>query len=120
MRTIANTESHTRWRIHSGMLELSSAGGKAAGKAAGGGKAAGKNVTEQAAVAAVVAHDDDDDDDDDDGFAVSVSGVALGWSPKRGDGPLRLQFPRVPLDAGHAVADRCACLKRKRNGHFCA
>ena len=110
MRTIANTESHTRWRIHSGMLELSSAGGKAAGKAAG------KNVTEQAAVAAVVAHDDDDDD----GFAVSVSGVALGWSPKRGDGPLRLQFPRVPLDAGHAVADRCACLKRKRNGHFCA
>eukprot|EP01046_Picozoa_sp_COSAG06_P026621 COSAG06_NODE_2301_length_7120_cov_3.535251_2_plen_108_part_00 len=104
MRTIANTESHTRWRIHSGILELSSAGSKAAGKAAG------KKVAEQAAVAT--------DDDDDDGFAVSVSGVALGWSPKRGDGPLRLQFPRVPLDAGHTVADRCARLKRKKKRPF--
>ena len=67
-RTVADAEPHTRWRIQSGLVELSSA-----------------------ATASQ--------------FAVDVSGIAVAWGPKRGDGAIRLQFPRVPLDGGRAVAD---------------
>eukprot|EP01043_Picozoa_sp_COSAG02_P033467 COSAG02_NODE_2286_length_9213_cov_149.155914_1_plen_529_part_00 len=81
MTTIGSAQSHTRWRIHSGLLELSSAG------------------TGTSVVA------DRQQRSSDVSFAVIVRGVAVGWSPKRGDGPIRLQFPRVPLDGGHKVSD---------------
>lgn len=81
MTTIANAQSHTRWRIHSGLLELSSAG-------------------EGSTVATKRQNRSENME-----FAITVRGVAVGWSPKRGDGPIRLQFPRVPLDGGHAISD---------------
>ena len=75
--TIADSEAANRWRIMSGLVELSSAGPNAA--------AADK--------AHPVAADP---------FAIDVSEIAVGWSPKRGDGAIRLQFPRVPLDNGRS------------------
>lgn len=65
--SVADAESHTRWRLMSGLVELSSAG-------------AGP-------------------------FAIDMSGVAVAWGGKRGDGTVRLQFPRVALDGGHSVED---------------
>ena len=69
-RTIADAEPHTRWRIMSGLLELSSG------------------------AAATSEHP----------FALDVSETAVAWGAKRGDGSLRLQFPRVPLDKGGPAA----------------
>ena len=63
-------ESHTRWRIQSGLLELSSAANATA----------------------------------DQPFAVDVVQTTVAWGAKRGDGSLRLQFPRVPL-LGHPDGD---------------
>lgn len=82
MTTIANTEAHTRWRIMSGLLELSSAGAP---------PPAASDTPPQLPPPPL--------------FAVDVSEVAVGWGPKRGDGAIRLQFPRVPLDNGHRVED---------------
>ncbi len=67
-RTLADAEAHTRWRILSGLLELSTAVAPAAATAA--------------------ASDD---------FAIDVSELTVAWGTKRGDGAIRLQFPRVPL-----------------------
>ena len=72
-RTLGDAEAHTRWRIMSGLLELSSAA-----------------AAEPAVKPAV--------------FAVDLSGVTVGWGPVRGDGAVRLQFTRVPLDGGHSLA----------------
>jgi hypothetical protein len=71
-KTLADAEAHTRWRVMSGLVELSSAA--AADPARG-------------------------------VFAVDVSQITVGWGCVRGDGGVRLQFPRVPLDGGHGVAD---------------
>ena len=71
-RTLGDAEAHTRWRVMSGLLELSSA--------AEADPASGR-------------------------FAVDVAGVTVAWGPKRGDGALRLQFTRVPLDGGHSLVD---------------
>ena len=38
-------------------------------------------------------------------FAIDISNIAVAWSGKRGDGAVRLQFPRVPLDDDHIVGD---------------
>jgi hypothetical protein len=65
--TVADAEPHTRWRIQSGLVELSTAATSSR-------------------------------------FAVDVSGISVAWGPKRGDGAVRLQFPRVPLDGGKSVA----------------
>jgi hypothetical protein len=68
-KSLSAAEAHTRWRVMSGLLELSSSAVKA------------------------------------DGFAVDVTGVAVGWGAKRGDGAIRLQFERVPLGGKHSPAD---------------
>ena len=64
-KTIADAEPHSRWRVMSGLLELSSA-----------------------AAVPSAAHP----------FAIDIHGISVAWGAKRGDGSLRLQFPRVPLD----------------------
>jgi len=69
-KNLGEAEAHTRWRVMSGLLELSSAGGA-----------------------------------NGDSFGVEVSELAVAWGAKRGDGGVRLQFPRVALDGAHAVAD---------------
>ena len=43
MATIADAESHTRWRVHSGLLELSSAGQRSAASSGSGMVAKGRN-----------------------------------------------------------------------------
>ena len=63
-KTIADAEPHSRWRVMSGLLELSSS------------------------APPTKAHP----------YAVDIRGVSVAWGAKRGDGSLRLQFPRVPLD----------------------
>ena len=69
--TIGDAEAHTRWRINSGLLELSSA------------------------AASTPAFP----------FAVDVSELTVGWGAKRGDGAVRLQFNRVPLDGAGDTPD---------------
>ena len=71
-KSLADAESHTRWRVMSGLLELSSAAAA---------------------------------DPDRGRFAVDISQVSVAWGAKRGDGCIRLQFPRVPMDGGHSVSD---------------
>ena len=38
-------------------------------------------------------------------FAVDVSELTVGWGAKRGDGAVRLQFNRVPLDGAADTPD---------------
>ena len=71
-KNIAHAEAATRWRVMSGLVELSSA-----------------------AIADPAAGE----------YAVDVSQITVGWGPVRGDGAIRLQFQRVPLDSGHKVED---------------
>eukprot|EP01052_Picozoa_sp_SAG31_P025990 SAG31_NODE_2320_length_5943_cov_2.466975_4_plen_511_part_00 len=71
-KTLASAESHTRWRVMSGLLELSS------------------SAVAQPSTGL---------------YAVDVSGVTVAWGAKRGDGCIRLQFPRVPLDGLNQVSD---------------
>jgi len=70
-QTIGDAEAHTRWRVMSGLLELSSSSPAAPGRP----------------------------------FAIDVQGLSVAWGLKRGDGSLRLQFPRVPLDGPHTASD---------------
>jgi len=62
-RTVGDAEAHTRWRVMSGLLELSSAHAPTTTRL----------------------------------YAIDVSELSVGWGPKRGDGAVRLQFPRVPI-----------------------
>ena len=41
-------------------------------------------------------------------YAVDVSEITVAWGTKRGDGAIRLQFPRVPLDGGE-IQDLPVC-----------
>ena len=71
LRSVGEAESHTRWRVMSGLLEMTSA---------------------SPAVP----------------YAIDVSELTVAWGPKRGDGTVRLNFRRVPLDGGesHAASNR--------------
>ena len=62
-RSMGDAEAHTRWRVMSGLLELTTASDKRP-------------------------------------FAIDVSELTVAWGPKRGDGTIRLNFLRVPLDGG--------------------
>jgi hypothetical protein len=80
-KSIADAEAHTRWRVMSGLLELSTA---------------------------IPTHTrayDQPSNRSRTSFALDVSEITVGHGPKRGDGSIRLQFPRVPLGGAHAVAD---------------
>ena len=68
-KSLGDAEAHTRWRIMSGLVELSTA-------------TTGAN-----------------------GFAIDMSEMSVAWGGKRGDGSIRLQFPRVPLDGQHTPED---------------
>jgi len=39
------------------------------------------------------------------GYAIDMSEMAVAWGAKRGDGSVRLQFPRVGLDGDHGPAE---------------
>jgi hypothetical protein len=118
-KTVADAEAHTRWRVMSGLLELSTS---ATGTGVGDSSAPRRPGTRSTGSSNTTGHQNVSSAGSSDGssagtpgtapgtgtvqqFAIDVSEITVSAGPKRGDGSIRLQFTRVPLDSGHALED---------------